>query len=523
MMTAADAARARPSIGRLILGDPRDRPEHVLRISVVILVVLTVVVVLDPQVHGHLMAPAVDLVLDTMAAVICVSLAILTWVRFRERRDGVALYQASAFLALALAYAIAVAVTITRESSRGSLADPSDGQAWVFAVARVLAAALLVVGGTSITGGAQWGRPLIVMLVPSLLVVVVAVLVREVDGHLDALALLRADPSDGLATVTPLGAVIEVLAAVLFFGAAVVMRRTWRRAHAVIDAWLAVGLAFAGFAQLHAALYPSGHPGQVSTGDLLRLAFFVALLVGLEAEARVTLTSLRAANQELALLREREVDRAAIEERARLARELHDGLAQDLWLAKLRAAELAAVPGLPATAKPLLQQTAAAIDSGLAEARQAVLALRLSADGEERFASLMQRFVEDFEDRFGLRVEFACEGDTSTLAPRVQAEVMRIAQEALTNVRQHASATVVGMRLAVRAGKLSLRVADNGCGFQPHKVGPGSFGLGSMRERAALIGGRLDVRSAPGDGTRIVLTAPVGGRRADVMPAGATA
>jgi signal transduction histidine kinase len=90
--------------------------------------------------------------------------------------------------------------------------------------------------------------------------------------------------------------------------------------------------------------------------------------------------------------------------------------------------------------------------------------------------------------------------------------VLRIAQEALTNVRHHADATIVGVRLEVREGRASLRVADNGCGFDPRGVGGARYGLASMRERAALIGGRLEVRSAPGEGTTVELIAPLDGR-----------
>ena len=152
----------------------------------------------------------------------------------------------------------------------------------------------------------------------------------------------------------------------------------------------------------------------------------------------------------------------------------------------------------------------AAIDVGLGDAREAVAALRSSAHADSGFCNLVRQTVEDYGDRFGLRVEFTFEGEhTAHIAPRTQAEILRIAQEALTNVARHAKATVVGVRLVVAGGRITLRVADNGRGFDLAVVGRDAFGLASMRQRAALIGGRLRVASRPGTGTRVFLTAPL--------------
>jgi signal transduction histidine kinase len=118
--------------------------------------------------------------------------------------------------------------------------------------------------------------------------------------------------------------------------------------------------------------------------------------------------------------------------------------------------------------------------------------------------------VEDHGDRYGLRVEFTFDGEhTTRIAARSQAEILRIAQEALANVARHADATVVGVRLTIRDDRITLRVADNGRGFDVGAAGPESYGLASMRERAALIGGRFRIASTVGSGTLVVLTAPL--------------
>jgi signal transduction histidine kinase len=494
---------------RLSLPTPDShRFEFAFRSTVVLLTVSTLVVAFTHAIHGHTWAPGLDVALDTTATVVTGLLAILAWVRFRERQNPFAFYHAAAYIALATAYAVSVAVSVALPAVE-HLKDPLTAQTFVFAVGRILAAVFLVVGGTATQLKLHVRHPGILLPVPGILVAATAVvlyLLVEVPAPL--LLLMPSEAMGGLPEVTTLGALVQVVTATLFFEAAWVVRGLWHRDSAIMDAWVAVGLVFAGFAELQWAIYPSGHPGQVSIGDLLRLAFFLCLLLGIRAEARAALQRLRAANHELADLRDAAADQAAIEERARLARELHDGLAQDLWLAKLKAGQLSAIAGLPSGAAPLVAETQAAIDSGLAEARQAVLALRTATELDDGFCELMGRFLEDFGDRFGMRVEFACDGDTTALAARTQAEVLRIAQEALTNARKHADASMVGVRMHVAGERLSVRITDNGRGFDAATTS-GGFGQGSMRERAALIGARLEVRSRPGEGTTVLLTAPL--------------
>jgi signal transduction histidine kinase len=473
---------------------------------------ITIAIVALPVVHGHAVAPAFDLALDTLAAVVSGSVTILAWTRFRERRASIALFQSAAFLCLTIAYGTAVVVSLGRDADPVTLSDPIPLHTHVFALSRALAASILVLGGTSVGVRLAVHRPRLLLVVPGaalLLVVLVAGLLAWSPPPATWLATVDPDGS-GLPAINMLGAIVQTCISVLFFQAAVVCRDRWRRDRSIGDGWMAVGLVFAAFAEIHWILYPAGHPGQVSTADLLRLAFFASLLLAIEAEARSAMARLQAANGELATLRDAEVERAALEERARLARELHDGLAQDLWLAKLKTGQLGALQDLPESARSLVEDAGAAIEDGLAEARQAVMALRMTPERDD-LAELLRRCVDDFEDRFGLRVEFTSSVDGSAVAARTQAEVLRIAQEALVNVRQHAQASVVGVRLEIEDGRLTLRVVDNGRGFDTIAARDSSFGLSSMRERAAIIGGRLTVESTPGDGAHVCLVAPATG------------
>ena len=97
--------------------------------------------------------------------------------------------------------------------------------------------------------------------------------------------------------------------------------------------------------------------------------------------------------------------------------------------------------------------------------------MRLAGEPVGTLRELLSRSVDEFADRFGLRVEFECEADLPVLSPRAQAEALRIAQEALSNVRRHADATVVRVRAGVEDGRLVVAVGDNGRGFDPDAVG----------------------------------------------------
>jgi signal transduction histidine kinase len=189
-----------------------------------------------------------------------------------------------------------------------------------------------------------------------------------------------------------------------------------------------------------------------------------------------------------------------------LAREIHDGLAQDLWYAKLKQTRLAQLADFQGEPLQLSEEVGDAIDSALAEARHAVSALREGVETGS-LIEMLTRHVEDFSDRFALRAELSADGPMPQIGPRAQAELLRIVQEAMTNARKHADATIVRVDLA-SDGELRLSVSDNGRGFRSDGAAPG-FGLESMRQRAAVIGARLTVSSEPQSGTNVELVLPI--------------
>ncbi len=203
-----------------------------------------------------------------------------------------------------------------------------------------------------------------------------------------------------------------------------------------------------------------------------------------------------------------ERERAALEERTRLAREIHDGLAQQLWFAKLKFDRLAAT--LPAEDAGQGQEVAQALDAALAEARQATMTMRTSIDQDLPLSDMIGRAVEDFAQRSEIQATFNADPDVPlAVPPRQQVELLRITQESLTNVSRHADATVVRVKAVVADGALLITITDNGRGFDPETARHGGLGVLGMEERARLIGGSLHITSAPSEGTTVALRVPL--------------
>jgi signal transduction histidine kinase len=191
-----------------------------------------------------------------------------------------------------------------------------------------------------------------------------------------------------------------------------------------------------------------------------------------------------------------EFGRAVAEERARVAREIHDGLAQYLFAVSTHASMLENSAD-PKTTLARLKEAAAAAQQ---EARFAVLALS-SAGGTAPFDSALRRYVDFLTADGQLEVDLEIE-DGIRLAPDEQIEVFRIVQEGLGNARKHAGAHRAVVRIAERAGERFVTVVDDGAGFDEEEIAAGQ-GLKNMRARAASIGGGFRLVSTPGRGTAL--------------------
>jgi signal transduction histidine kinase len=209
-----------------------------------------------------------------------------------------------------------------------------------------------------------------------------------------------------------------------------------------------------------------------------------------------------------------DAERTALEASTRLAREVHDGLSQDLWLAKLKQARLAQAPDLPEPARELVSELGDAMDRALADARSIVTAMRESPV-DRSLADSLRRAAEDFERDTGIRTQVDVAAPLPDVGIAAAGELMRIVREALTNVRKHADATTVHVAARVAAGSLEVTVADNGRGFESAELRASTYGIQGMNERAELVGGSLQVSSRRADGTTVRATVPIPAKRAN--------
>jgi two-component system, NarL family, sensor histidine kinase UhpB len=198
--------------------------------------------------------------------------------------------------------------------------------------------------------------------------------------------------------------------------------------------------------------------------------------------------------------------RAQEGERRRLARDLHDEVNQALTaiLLRLEALTQEAPPQHVEEVAEIKRLVNQAMDELLNLARQ----LRPTALDDHGLEAAIDAQLKRFAARTGVEAQFSANGDPDVLGEDAQTAVYRTAQEALNNIGRHAGATAVEMDLSMNGHGTELRVRDDGAGFDPSDVAVGGLGLKGMAERARLVGGELDVRSAPGGGTTVTLRIP---------------
>jgi len=225
-----------------------------------------------------------------------------------------------------------------------------------------------------------------------------------------------------------------------------------------------------------------------------------------QSQARAELIrKLESSQAEVARL-SREAGTAA--ERERLAREIHDTLAQGFTsiIALTQAMESELDTDLPTVRKHLALAGRTAREN-LAEARAMVAALAPSDLATGSLPEAVRRQADRLAEETGVPVQCEVDEALPPLRTAVEVVLLRATQEALSNVRKHAGATEARVHLSAVDGTVRLLVADNGCGFSPDAAGTG-FGLRGMRSRVEQVGGTLAVRTGPGDGTELELEVP---------------
>lgn len=248
-------------------------------------------------------------------------------------------------------------------------------------------------------------------------------------------------------------------------------------------------------------------------GPVLGAAVVVATVLGYQAllaesERRLRLIDELARTRDELAAAERHA--GTIEERERLAREIHDTIAQGLSSIQLllTAAHRGLDPARPLDqdrARGLVEQARGTAKDTLDEARRVVRALSPGDLDGSTLPAALRRLCQSAAARTGIGVVFHHEGPVTALGGATEVALLRIAQGALGNAEQHSGATRVAVTLTVMDTAVTLDVVDDGTGFDPRTPprGQGGFGLGSMRSRAADLGGFLTVESRPGAGTAV--------------------
>jgi len=196
-------------------------------------------------------------------------------------------------------------------------------------------------------------------------------------------------------------------------------------------------------------------------------------------------------------------------ERDRIAGDLHDGVMQTMYGVGLRLTGiLGRATGLGQTEHLDIEETIGYLEAAIVDVRRYVQDLYpLEFDGDLR--SSLESMVRVFETDSAVRASFDCDVEACDLDQARGFELFLLVREALSNIRRHAEASSVIVRLHEEEGALILGVVDDGVGFDTSRSFDGHFGLPNMRRRARTVGAEFEVQSAPGDGTRVMLTVPL--------------
>jgi signal transduction histidine kinase len=444
---------------------------------------LTDLVIMVPSLQFAYRSVPVHAMLEVTATLIAFVTTILVWGRLKWRQglDDLLLFVALGLLSVtSLLFAVVPAAIWT---------DPHPFSTWTTVAAAGLSAALLAVAAlvrpVHLRNYEQAARVGLIAIVVGLFAIgsVVGAFVDELPIGIDPARspVHIPGPIVGNAVIV----IAQMVIAVLFLAAAVGFTLRAEKTRDEFFLWLGAAAIFAAFARANYFIFPSLYSEWVYTGDVLRLAWHVLLFIG--------------AVREIQVLQKASAEARVLEERRRIARDLHDGLAQELAFIATTTSDLARAGGGDA-----LKQLASAAQRGLDESRRAIATL--TRRGEEPFDVALVQAVEEIGHRLGTRVVVDAE-PAPGIVPDRQEQLLRIVREAVTNAARHGEPSVVRVAFT-NGGVLRLSVEDDGIGFDPASAERNGFGLIAMRERAAAIGGELRVESRPSAGTRVEVVIP---------------
>ncbi|WP_458165768.1 sensor histidine kinase [Kribbella sp. WER1] len=405
-------------------------------------------------------SPAVHLVLETVNACVAMLLAFLVYGRFRRTNTWQDLLLLQGLVILGTANAL-LTVTLVKGQvgAFGSWLPPS-----LRIVGTLLIATSALVPPRQTRHRRGWRH---------------WALAPAVAGMLLLSALLYARRASLPPAATSNGLLVPQFLTLGFFAvAAVAFTLQARSRDDVLLRWLGPACAVGAFARLNYLLFPPDRPDWLYSGDVLRTVSYLLLLI--------------AAGREISRHWALQAEIAVIEDRRRLAREMHDGVLQELGYIR---SEIATFDG------PRGDRILAASDRALDEARQMLEALGRSND--EPLGTVLRRAVEQLAQRYAVTLDV--EVDESIVVGTAQRHALvRIAREAMLNAVRHGKADRIRVRLDRDGDGCRLRITDDGPGFDPEQRHNG-FGLISMRERAEALPGTFVLTTRPAEGTTVVV------------------
>ena len=416
--------------------------------------------------------------LETAASLIALLAGFLVFGRLRRRGGLNDLLLANALVVLALLnLCLLLMPAFARSSSR-------DLMVWGLLIGRSFSAVFFALA--AFAPQRRLRRPGLALagsvVVGSTAVLLMAVILNGFAGDLGhrlAVALSSDSPKGFAVADHPAVLALQLATTALYGMAAVGFFYRSRRSGDHFLGWLAVSGVLAAFSHLNYTLYSYSYSQLVHTGDVLRLCFYTTLLVGSMREIWSYWHTLSEA--------------AVLEERRRIACDLHDGLAQEL---AYMARNLAADREADDETLGLLRR---AVERAQAESRRVINTLAVPY-GEPVEVALAKATAE-VAKRFQLTLQLDLVPGVKVSAAREDA-LVRIACEAVANAARHSGAGEVNLKLERDGPRVRLLVSDKGCGFDPARTGEG-FGLASMNRRASAVGGELRISSAPGEGSEV--------------------
>jgi len=449
-------------------------------VTTVVSGVATVAFALLPQLHLDYAWPQLRLALETSGSLISLIATFLVFGRLLRRTYLNELLLASSLAVLALSNLLFVTVPTVAGWA------PDDLTVWAAPLARSPGAMLFALAAFIPRRDLRRAGPVLALAAVAVISVLAlaTIFVHEFAARWApkyAATLTPQAVAHPALHAHPALFTFELLVALLYGLAAVGFLRRSSRLGDEFFGWLAIAAILAVVSHLNYSLFPSFNSQSVLyTGDIFRFAFYVALLVGCMREIQSYWTALS--------------DAAVLEDRRRMARDLHDGLAQELaYISR----NLDLVTG--EANGDTVGRLRLAVERAQLESRQAINAL--ASPRNQAVEVALAEAASEAAQRLGIGLELDLVPGVRLSPTRTEA-LVRIACEAIANAARHSGAKTVTLRLERDGSLVRLRVADSGCGFDT-AVPDSGFGLVGMHERARAVGGDLRICSAPGRGSEV--------------------